>query len=79
MQNSQYYVWTRPSLPASFRVVRREVKSRTQKGIPISYGLKAIPGEYLEWDAAQQMADRLNQEFSFSKDEEWIEEDKQIY
>ena len=79
MQYLEYFVWKRPSCPASFRVVHREVKSRTQKGYPISFALMAIPGEYDEWEAAQHMADQLNQGFSPDKTEEWLEDEQETY
>jgi hypothetical protein len=79
MQSHQYFVWRRPSLPASFRVVRREVKDRTLKGTPISFALKAIPGEFDDWETAQQVADRLNRKSSLCVSEEWVEDDRQIY
>jgi hypothetical protein len=76
MQSLQYFVWRRPSQPLSFRVVRREVKCRTRKGTPISFALKAIPGEFADWHTAQQVADQLNQRFSLCAAEEWVEEDR---
>lgn len=55
-----YFVWKGPSYSDPFRVVYREVKTRTRKGIPVSYILKSIPYEYESWEMAQLMADNLN-------------------
>jgi hypothetical protein len=55
-----YFVWRNPATTDRFRVVHREVKLRTHKGYPISFALKALPGEYASWENAQQVAERLN-------------------
>ena len=55
-----YFVWNKPSHPGRFRVVHREVKLRTHKGYPISYTLKALPGEFESWEKAQTVAEQMN-------------------
>ena len=59
-EQSVYFVWMKPSHPRLFRVVHREVKLRTRKGYPITFALKALPGEYESWEKAQTVAERLN-------------------
>ena len=59
-----YFVWKKSCPCQGFRVVRREVKARTQKGYPISFVLKSIPLEFDSWDKAQSLADELNQELT---------------
>lgn len=59
-EQAVYFVWMKPTHPGRFRVVHREVKLRTHKGYPISYILKALPGEYESWEKAQMVAERLN-------------------
>jgi hypothetical protein len=59
-EQAVYFVWRKPIQPGRFRVFQREVKLRTHKGYPISYTLKALPGEYESWEKAQMVAERLN-------------------
>jgi len=68
-----YFVWKKPCLCQGFRVVRREVKARTQKGYPISFVLKSIPLEFDSWDQAQSLADELNQELAVDEINDWPE------
>ena len=77
MQASEYFVWKRPVIDCSFRVVRREVHSRTHKGYPISYILKSIPVAFETWDKAQYVANKLNLELVQGKLKDWPEEDIQ--
>ena len=77
MQCSEYFVWKRPVIDESFRVVRREVHSRTHKGYPISYILKSIPVAFESWDKAQYVANKLNLELLQGKHQDWPEEDIQ--
>ena len=77
MQSSEYFVWKRPVIDESFRVVRREVHSRTHKGYPISYVLKSIPVAFETWDKAQYVANKLNIELLQGKLQDWPEEDIQ--
>lgn len=55
-----YFVWKGPLYSDPFRVVYREVKTRTRKGTPVSYRIRSIPYEYETWEMAQVMADELN-------------------
>lgn len=59
-----YFVWKKSCPYQGFRVVRREVKARTQKGYPISFVLKSIPLEFDTWEKAQSLANELNQELT---------------
>ncbi len=77
MQSSEYFVWKRPAVDESFRVVRREVHSRTHKGYPISYVLKSIPVAFETWDKAQYVANKLNLELMQGKLQDWPEENIQ--
>jgi len=77
MQASEYFVWKRPVIDESFRVVRREVQARTRKGYPISYILKSIPVAFESWDKAQYVANKLNLELVQGKLQDWPEEDIQ--
>lgn len=77
MQSSEYFVWKRPVIDELFRVVRREVHSRTHKGYPISYALKSIPVAFETWDKAQFVANKLNLELLQGKLQDWPEEDIQ--
>ena len=77
MQSSEYFVWKRPIIDETFRVVRREVHSRTHKGYPISYILKSIPVAFETWDKAQFVANKLNLELLQGKLQDWPEEDIQ--
>lgn len=77
MQASEYFVWKRPVIDETFRVVRREVHSRTHKGYPISYILKSIPVAFETWDKAQYVANKLNLELVQGKLQDWPEEDIQ--
>ncbi len=77
MQSPEYFVWKRPVIDESFRVVRREVHSRTHKGYPISYVLKSIPVAFETWDKAQYVANKLNLELMQGKLQDWPEEDIQ--
>jgi len=77
MQSSEYFVWKRPVIDESFRVVRREVHSRTHKGYPISYILKSIPVAFETWDKAQYVANKLNLDLLQGKLQDWPEEDIQ--
>ena len=77
MHSSEYFVWKRPVIDESFRVVRREVHSRTHKGYPISYVLKSIPVAFETWDKAQYVANNLNLELMQGKIQDWPEEDIQ--
>ncbi|HLE13616.1 MAG TPA: hypothetical protein VI776_02625 [Anaerolineales bacterium] len=55
-----YFVWKSPAMGMAYRVVRREVKTRTSKGHPVTYMLKSVPRVFESWEKAQQVADRLN-------------------
>jgi hypothetical protein len=70
-----YFVWKGPSYSDPFRVVYREVKTRTRKGIPVSYVLKSIPFEYETWDMAKVMADDLNSRKVTIGEGDWIGEE----
>jgi hypothetical protein len=77
MQCSEYFVWKRPAIREPFRVVRKEVQTRTRKGYPISYVLKSIPVAFETWDKAQFVANKLNLDLHLGKLAEWPEEDIQ--
>ena len=72
-QSEVYFVWKKSCPFQGFRVVRREVKARTQKGYPIAFVLKSIPLEFDSWDKAQTMADELNQDLTAEKFSDWPE------
>jgi hypothetical protein len=55
-----YFINRRGGASEPFTIVYREVKTRTRKGYPITYELKALPGEYDTWEEALQNAQRLN-------------------
>lgn len=74
MEQSEYFVWRRPALCEPFRVVRREVHTRTSKGYPITYALKSILDEFETYDKAQLVANKLNLEILQGKLEEYPEE-----
>ena len=77
MQSTEYFVWKRPIIGEPFRVVWREVHSRTHKGYPITYVIKSIPDVFETWDKAQFVANRLNLDILQGKQQEWPEEDIQ--
>ena len=77
MQSAEYFVWKRPSICEPFRVVRREVHTRTRKGYPITYILKSIPVVFETWDKAQFVANKLNLDLLKGKLKDWPEEDIQ--
>jgi hypothetical protein len=76
-QPEVYFVWKKTCPFQGFRVVRREVKARTQKGYPIAFVLKSIPLEFDSWDKAQTMADELNQDINAGETSEWYEVEEQ--
>jgi hypothetical protein len=73
-----YFVWKRPAVPGPYRIVHREVKRRTSKGYPITFALKAIPGEYETWEKAQSIADRLNRGEPPAEGPDWTEVEEDI-
>jgi hypothetical protein len=77
MQSTEYFVWKRPIIGEPFRVVWREVHSRTHKGYPITYAIKSIPDAFETWDKAQFVANKLNLDILQGKLQEWPEEDIQ--
>ncbi len=77
IQPTEYFVWKRPIIDEPFRVVRREVHSRTRNGYPITYVLKSIPDAFETWDKAQFVANKLNLDILQGKLQEWPEEDVQ--
>jgi hypothetical protein len=77
MQSTEYFVWKRPIIGEPFRVVWREVHSRTHKGYPITYVIKSIPDAFETWDKAQFVANKLNLDILQGKLQEWPEEDIQ--
>jgi hypothetical protein len=77
MQSTEYFVWKRPKIDEPFRVVWREVHSRTHKGYPITYAIKSIPDAFETWDKAQLVANKLNLDILQGKLQEWPEEDIQ--
>ena len=77
MQSAEYFVWKRPVISEPFRVVRREVHTRTHKGYPITYVLKSIPVAFETWDKAQFVANKLNLDLIKGKLKDWPEEDIQ--
>ena len=77
MQNTEYFVWKRPAIREPFRVVRKEVHTRTSKGYPITYILKSIPVAFETWEKAQFVADKLNLDLNMGKLIDWPEEDIQ--
>lgn len=72
-----YFVWKRTCPCQGFRVVRREVKARTQKGYPIAFVLKSIPLEFDSWDKAQSLADQLNRDSCAGDVSNWPEIEEQ--
>lgn len=77
MQSTEYFVWKRPIIGEPFRVVWREVHSRTHKGYPITYVIKSIPDAFETWDKAQFVANRLNLDILQGKLQDWPDEDIQ--
>lgn len=77
MQSTEYFVWKRPIIGEPFRVVWREVHSRTHKGYPITYVIKSIPDAFETWDKAQFVANKLNLDILQGKLQEWPEENIQ--
>ena len=77
MQSTEYFVWKRPIIGEPFRVVWREVHSRTHKGYPITYVIKSIPDAFETWDKAQFVANKLNLDILQGKQQEWPEGDIQ--
>jgi hypothetical protein len=77
MQQIEYFVWKRPTICEPFRVVRREVHTRTHKGYPITYILKSIPVAFDTWEKAQLVANKLNLDLFEGKLREWPEEEIQ--
>jgi hypothetical protein len=75
MEQTEYFVWRKPALSEPFRVVRREVHTRTRKGYPITYVLKSIPAVFETWDKAQFVANKLNLEILQGKLDEYPEEE----
>ena len=75
MEHSVYFVWKEPAAGQPFHVARREVKSRTSKGYPITFLLKCIPQRYASWEKAQRAADSLNQELFSGRLLDWPEEE----
>lgn len=75
MQQIEYFVWKRPAICEPFRVVRREVHTRTHKGYPITYILKSIPVAFDTWEKAQLLANKLNLDLLEGKLKEWPEEE----
>jgi hypothetical protein len=55
-----YFVSTRNSASAPFKVVYREVKIRTCKGYPLTYEWKALPEDYATWEEAFAETEKLN-------------------
>lgn len=55
-----YFVNRRGVASEPYTIVYREVKTRTSKGYPITYELKAVPGDYDTWEEALLKAQRLN-------------------
>lgn len=74
-QGLEYFVWRKSKTKQLFRVVRREVRARTNKGYPISFILKSIPQAFDSWEIAQYAADQLNQQLLSSGAPDWIEEE----
>jgi hypothetical protein len=60
IEDPTYFVWKGPTLSDPYRVVYREVKTRTRKGTPITYELKSMLEEYESWEIAQRVADSMN-------------------
>lgn len=63
LQYDIYFVWQTPCGSKPYRVVLREVRTRTQKGYPISYSLKSLPEAFDTREKAQFYADQLNREY----------------
>jgi hypothetical protein len=63
LQYDIYFVWQTPCGLKPYRVVVREVRTRTQKGYPISYSLKSLPEAFETREKAQFFADQLNREY----------------
>lgn len=74
-QGQEYFVWRKSESAQHFRVVRREVRARTNKGYPISFSLKSIPQTFDSWEVAQYIADQLNQRLLSSGAPDWHEEE----
>lgn len=55
-----YFVCKRNSSTEPFRVVYREVKTRTSKGYPLTYELCSLPEAYATWEEALAAIERLN-------------------
>jgi hypothetical protein len=74
-QGYEYFVWRNPETLQPFRVVRREVRTRTNKGYPISFALKSIPETFDSWENAQLAANCLNQQLYSGGTRDWLEEE----
>jgi hypothetical protein len=55
-----YFVSKRNSSTEPFRVVYREVKTRTHKGYPLTYELCSLPEAYATWEEAVAAIEKLN-------------------
>jgi|GEM_PF-1933972 len=74
-QGLEYFVWRKSEAKQPFRVVRREVRARTNKGYPISFTLKSIPQVFDSWEIAQYTAELLNRRLLSSGAPDWLEEE----
>lgn len=70
-----YFVWRDPQPHAPFRVVYRQVKTRTRKGTPITYEWRSSPDAYETWETAKYAADKLNEAGTGISAAEWIRDD----
>jgi hypothetical protein len=61
-----YYVAKRNNADEPFKIVYREVKTRTRKGYPLTYELRSLPGEYLTLEEALEATEKLNAGFQTS-------------
>jgi hypothetical protein len=57
-----FYISRRRFTSDPFKVVYREVKTRTRKGYPLTYELKALAGDYQTWEEAQSAISGLSPE-----------------
>ena len=55
-----YFVGRRQFSSDPFRIVYKEVKTRTRKGNPLTFELKSLEAEYQTWEEAWKAVAELN-------------------
>lgn len=59
-----YFISRRSAPSEPFRLVYREVKTRTRKGYPLTFEITPLEGEYATWEEAQAALEALLGEFT---------------